>query len=76
MVDPLQTGASGYDARLIFPADDMRTEPPLLTYGYLIDTVRQIPGYMQEQKRWWEMAIVIAYNILVVGRASLERGHA
>lgn len=75
VVEPFRTGARGFDARLQFYGDDTpRTEPPFLTYALLIDTVRQIPFYMVDSKKFAELQVVVVVDEELVGQALLERG--
>lgn len=75
VVEPFQTGARGYVARMQFyGAETPRTEPPFLTYAILIETVRQMPFHMMESKLFAELQVVIAYDDELVGQAVLQNG--
>lgn len=75
VVEPFRTGASGFNTRIQFLGDEVpRTQPPFLTYGLLIDTVRQIPIFMLEKKRFAELMIAVAYDDEILGKATLEKG--
>ncbi len=75
VVEPFQTGARGFNARIQFYGDETpRTEPPFLTYAVLVDTVRQIPFHMVESKKFAELQVVVAFDEELLGQALLERG--
>ena len=75
VVEPFRSGAEGFDARMQFLQEETpRTQPPFYIYSYVIDTVRKIPAYMVENKRFAELAIVVEYDEEDIGRAVLEKG--
>ena len=74
-VNPFQSGALGFGVRFqSLPMDTPRTTPPFLTYGYLIDTIKQIPGYMIQEKRFGGIMIIIMFGEDIIGEAVLRKG--
>ena len=74
VVKAFTTGASDTNARFQMVSDEtQRTTPPFLQYGNLIDTVRQIPAFMIENKKFAELMIIIGYDGETIGKALLEK---
>ena len=74
IVKPFRCGASGFDARIQFlELESPRTEPPFLHYGYLIDTVKQIPAFSLSNKKFAEMMITMSFGSDIIGEAILEK---
>lgn len=77
-VSPFRAGAGdGYNARMVFhSAETIRATPPFYEYKWIVETVRQIPGWMLAQGRFAELGIGIVVNQVHLGTAVLERGYA
>ena len=75
IVDPFRSGALGFTIRFqSLPLRKPRTAPPYLTYKYLIDTIKHIPGYMIKERKFAALMIVISFGKEVIGEAVLEKG--
>lgn len=51
-----------------------RTQPPFCDYGWLIETVRRIPSFMLQEKRFAEISMGIIVDGVYVGDGLLEKG--
>ena len=52
-----------------------RTRPPYFQYIHVIKSLRLVPGYMLERKRFAELFFSIEVDGIPVGEGYLERGH-
>lgn len=75
IVKPFRSRALGVKAGIQFlELETPRTEPPFLLYGNLIDTIKQIPAYSLQNKRFEGLVIVISFGSDIIGELMLEDG--
>ena len=75
VVRPFSTGALGFTIRLnILEMEHPRTEPPFFLYGNLIDTIKKIPTFMLDNRKFAEIFIVIMSEDLFIGEGTIQKG--
>ena len=69
-------GCRGFDLKILMGPEDNppRSSTPILTWGYVIDTLRQIPPFMIEKKKWAELMFIIIHGRTIIGKGILEPG--
>ena len=73
VVKPFRSKVPGIKAGIQFmELEKPRTEPPYLLYGNLIDTIRKIPSYSLDHKRFGGMTIIISFDNHIIGEAMME----
>ena len=56
----------------VLPAVPLRTSPPFMYYGTLVEAISRIPTYMLEKSRFGEINIRIAFDDVMVGFGRLS----
>ena len=75
VVEPFRVGAPGFNVQFqSLTLEHKRTEPPFLLYGSLIETLKRIPVYSIEKKRFGGIMIIISFGSDVIGEATLNTG--
>lgn len=63
-----------WDTCMLFDASTIRARPPYFEFRWAIETVRQMPVYLLQQRRMAELSIGINVDGVRVGNALLEKG--
>ena len=58
---------------MVFEPYQIRTRPPFFEYRWLIETLRQLPGFLIQQSRFAETSIGIVVDGVHVGNGVLEK---
>ena len=61
------------DASMVFEPYQIRTRPPFFEYRWLIETLRQLPGFLIQQSRFAELSIGIVVDGVHVGNGVVEK---
>lgn len=77
--DPVETWAivrtgPEWDTSMLFEPYSIRTRPPFFEYRWAIEAVRQMPGFLLQQRRFAELGIRVIVDGVRVGTALLEKG--
>ncbi len=59
---------------MLFEPYSIRTRPPFFEYRWAIEAVRQMPGFLLQQRRFAELGIRVIVDGVRVGTALLEKG--